>query len=138
MGETEFRSAGSLQKPGPIGRSVRITTGLLCFYLLYQTIQGYTGIVSSEFPAVVSLWLGVLFCFHGLPHILNVGYARNWGMWPRWGSLGIALVASALSYLQKGSFWGPEIGLVVFLLMFFVLVHLAPTLTLAGIIATPG
>ena len=138
MNRTEFEEAGSLKKPGPIGRWLRILSGVLCFYFLYMVGRGYSGIVSTEFPAAITLWLGVLFCLYGIPHVLNIGFGLNWGKWPRWVFVVIAVVAVAFSYFQNRTLWGPEVGLMIFSLLVFVLATLAPSFVLSGMIATPG
>lgn len=138
MSQTEFKKAGSMDKPGPVGRWARVLSGLLCVYFLYSVVAGYPGIVSTEFPVVFSLWIGVLFCLHGLPHVLKIGFGFHFGKWPRWFWLVIVAGTVAFSFFERGTLWGPEVGLAVFVLVFFVLVMLAPALVLSGIIATPG
>ena len=138
MSSTEFKDPGTIGKPGPIGRVVRVLGGIFYFYFLYMTIKGYNGIVSPNFPASFSLWLGVLFCLYAIPHVLNIGLGFNWGKWPRWMYLVLGFGVVVFTYVQYGTLWGPEIGVLVFGLLFFVLITLAPAMVLSGIGATPG
>ena len=138
MNETQFEEPGSLERPGPIGRIVRIVAGILCVYFLFLVVKGQAGMMGADVPTDARVWIGAVLCLYGLPHIFNIGYGRNWGGWPRWVTLLLALGAVAFSTFQHDSLWGPEPGLIVFVLLGFVLINLGPSFVLSGILATPG
>lgn len=138
MNYTDFKDPGSIEKPGPIGRMIRIFFGIFCFYFLYVVIIGYDEIFRADFPADFTFWLGVLLCLKSIHHVFNIGFGFHWGKWPQRIYLVLGFGAVVFSYVQNGTFWGPEVGVVVFGLLFLVLVTLAPSMILSGIIATPG
>lgn len=135
---TTFEKPGSLQKPGPIGRAIRIGLGCGFLYLFILTIAKFTHYVSSDIPRQPMIWFGVALCLFFLADVVNVGFSRSWGRWPQFIAFLLALAAIAFDLLKYGSPWGPPLGLLVFVLLVYVTGYLGLSFILAAVLAVPG
>ena len=136
--ETRFEKQGSLPKPGPIGRLVRLALGALCLYGVYGLYQAwsYYGIEApiSEptwiITFAVAVWL--------IPPVVNIGFMKNWGRRPRWFVVIGAAVLAVVSRVGWGSWIGPPLGIFVSAVIFYTLGHLGLSFVLSAILGTPG
>ena len=133
----EWLAPGTLPKPGRIGRSVRLLSGVLVLVLFLTTAIGYR-LGESPDPSNPFDWLGLVFLLWFLPHLVNLGFGRRWGQRPRLVGAGVLVAAGLLDLVWSGTFLGPvfEFALVGGLL--YVLAHLGVSLLLAGATAAPG
>ena len=134
----KFERPGTLPKPGPIGRAVRILGGILFLGLFILTVTSYTEIVSSDVPTFWFFWSGVAFSILVFSHQVNLGFNRICGWWPQVIVVLLAVAAVVFNLLQDGSFWGPPLGLLVFLLLALVTGQIGLSLILAASLAVPG
>jgi hypothetical protein len=121
-----------------MGRGVRVIAGLALLYLFMTTLVDYADYVSLSLPSQPMRWLGVAFSFYFLTDVVNRGFSRTWGRWPQWIVVLLALAAIVVDFLQFESFWGPPLGLLIFVLLAYVTGHLGISFLLAGILSTPG
>ena len=135
----KFERPGTITGPGPIGRIVRIILGIILLYFFIETLTGYEGLVRirSDWPSG-TWWIGAAFGLYLLPGLVNIGFTRSWGRWPQVVFVLLVLAAVVFDLLQYGSFWGPPLGLLVFLLLTYFTGHLGLSFILAGIFAAPG
>ncbi len=134
----KFERPGTLPKPGPIGRAVRILGGIFFLGLFILTVTSYTEIVSSDVPTSPMLWIGVASIFLFVGYLVNVGFTLNWGLWPQAILILLAVGAVVLDLSIYGSFWAPPLGLLVFLLLAFLAGQVGLSLILAASLAVPG
>jgi hypothetical protein len=133
-----FEKPGSLPKPGRIGRTIRIVSGCVLLYFFIETITGFGNYIGLAVPKHPSMWLGVALSFYFLAYVVNVGFTITWGRRLQLILVAAAMVTVVLDLLIYRSFWGPPLGLLLFILLSYVTGHLGASFILAGILATPG
>ncbi len=134
----ELVAAGSLKRPGPIGRLVRLSLGVFClyaFYELYYYLEQTTTQPLSSLDNRVLLLLGPLCLFN---YVVNIGFTKNWGQLPLIISLAVLVLSAGAAYLVSGSFDSPIFGVPLNLWFAYFYGHLGVSFVLAAIIATPG
>ena len=134
----EFVDAGSLARPGPIGRWIRFALGALCLYALWEIVR-HAGITSTQpFSTLdnrVVLLLAPLWIFN---YVVNIGFARSWGHRPLIASLIFLSLSAFAGMLISGSFDSPIFGIPLNLWLAYFYSHLGASFVLAAAIATPG
>ncbi len=132
-----FVVAGSLPKPGWIGRSVRLILGVVLLDGAWSGIRyGYPALVEQVpqagnwLPIAIALWL--------LPEVIDLG----WGVsWHHRSQLAVLAFAGALSLgggLLQGLWWPAALGWFVLGLTVYVFLHLGASFVLAALLGTPG
>lgn len=134
---TQFQAAGSIQRPGPVGRWIRIFSGVANFAILTWIIIGGSALLGSDLPSP-GWWVAIASAFFLLPYVINIGFTRAWGRWPQLVIVLLGVAAAFASFVQSGSFWGPPLGLLIFTFLLYVFGHLGVSFILAGTLATPG
>ncbi len=135
--------SGTLVRPGPIGRIVRLGLGILTAWPLSSLLLrvGPEWWITSEIgPAqtnagtliaiAVALWL--------INEIVNIGWARRWGNRPRLVVLGTAAVLAVAGVALTGSPWSPVLGALVYAWLVYTFAHLSISFFLAALLGTPG
>jgi hypothetical protein len=135
---TTFEKPGTFPKPGPIGRLLRITLGLITLFTAAN--RAYLG--TPEFDDVAAdpgFWFAVAISFYFLRDMIEGGFGlSSWGR--RSQALVLLLTVAALIFdlLVYGSVWEPALGVLVNWLMVIAFGYLGPSLLLNGIFATRG
>lgn len=137
--ETEFEESGSLPRPGPLGRLIRVGLGiwLLWFFVLLVT-QGPAVLISTTVPQSWSFWLVTAFIFWVTPYVINIGFTRRWRRKPQGVVLGIVTTAVVIDLISYGTWWAPPLGVFLLGWLLYISGHLGFSLVLSGLIATPG
>ena len=130
----EFDSAGALARPGPIGRLLRLGFGLLLGLLVWQMVD-QSGV---EDLFNLGSWFWVAFGLVLTPYVVNIGFGRNFGAWPRYLALGLAAGVAGLGWLLENTWTSELLWTVLTLWTVYLYTHLALCFVLAAIIATPG
>ena len=136
--ESRFESPGTLRKPGPIGRGIRLLVGIWALYALLTFLAGAERFLSTEAPTHSSFWLAVAIAFYAFPYVVNIGFTRSWGRKPQYMILVATALAAGWSLVQYGSLWAPPLGALLLVWLLYVFGHLGVSLVLASAIATPG
>jgi hypothetical protein len=130
-----FRRPGTLVRPGPIGRAVRLLLGLALAFAVWQLVM-YSDVADLRYPL---FWFWALFSLWLLPAVVNIGFGRIWGNWPlRLTAVGLAGVAALTSHFVYGQLDAPPLWWVVWSLMTYTLGHLGISFLLAALLGTPG
>lgn len=129
-----FDEPGTLMRPGPIGRIVRLSLGALCLWLVWQLVTR-SGIPDLYNP---SFWVMAAFGLVLAPYVVNIGFGVTWGAWPRMISGIIILVVAAFSFAEGGSVLGAPLWATVAIWMIYIYGHLGISFLLSAILATPG
>ncbi len=140
MSACQFEDAGTINRPGTIGRCVRFGNGMGVLAVLIWIVTSYETFMSSENPGVLVatlISLAVFFAFVNFMAIISVGIVRNYD----W--LLVVLVLAFLSavvfdFVHYGHFWGPPLGVLALLFMGYVYTHLGLSYIVAGVFAVPG
>ena len=130
--------AGSLSRPGPISRIVRLALGIGCLYALFQLILYRESIIATPvavLPNMAILVLAVLFIVN---YVVNIGFGQSWGRRPSYLFLGGGLILAASSSVAFGSPNHPLLGVWLWLWLVYFYAHLGISFVLSAAIATPG
>lgn len=135
--ETRFDQSGTLHKPGPLGRTVRLALGI---WLLYAFAMYWRNpeIFSRETPPHWTNLIGIGLALWLVPPVINIGFGTNWKAWPRYVAAGILVAWIIGNGLLDGSWWSPALGRFVWLFCLYTLGHLGVSFVLAAVIGTPG
>ena len=138
-------STSQLPQPRLIGRSIRIFFGaILLFFFLNLLVDisfhanGFLVTRPGWSIPGGGWWVAGILCFLALPIVINSGFGRRWGGWPRMVFLFLAAGAILWDRLAYGALWAPPLAILVLLLVAYVLFHAGISYLVAGFAATPG
>lgn len=129
---------GTLPRPGPVGRLVRLVFGALCLYYVYGLLTVSGSLLAPDGSIRPFLWNGVILGLFLVSYVINIGFSRAWKKWPAVISAMALGVIALVGYLNSGSIetsllarsiWGWEL---------YVFAHLGTAFLIATIIGTPG
>jgi len=129
---------GSLPRPGPIGRAVRLGFGVLCLSHVYWLIQVSGILLHSEGHIRSILWNGIVIGLFLVSYVINIGYSRAWKKWPAIVSAGALLLVAAYGYFTAGTAETQLMARVLWAWEFYVFAHLGSAFIIAALIGTPG
>lgn len=129
---------GSLERPGPIGRMVRLALGIVCTYVLYDVIRYREDIIATPVSLLPNLTVMVLAAILIVNYVVNIGFGRSFGRWPSYVSIGVLLFFAVNAWLAFGTPDHPLPGTVLWIWLVYFYSHLGASFVLAAIIATPG
>ena len=129
---------GSLDRPGPIGRIVRLVLGIVCSYALYQLIVYRASIIATPVSVLANLTVMVLAALFIINYVVNIGFGKSFGRWPSYVSIAAVLLFAMMSWLAFGTPDHPMLGVVLWLWLVYFYLHLGVSFVLAAAIATPG
>lgn len=129
-----FDRPGTLLKPGPIGRFVRLLLGVLCLWLVWNLVtrSGLPDLFNPSFWVLAGLALMLA------PYVVNIGFGVKWGAWPRIASAAIILGAVGISFATQGTPLGYSLWITLTTWMIYIYAHLGSSFVVAAILATPG
>ena len=133
----KFDEAGTLPKPGWIGRLVRLLMAALMFYLLYVVYLNFNNFVEGA-PDQAILWFLVFLAFFLLPPVVNIGFGKIWHSKTQSWFLVILYLMINVGILSKNAHWTLETAYLILGLQIYVFSHLGISFLLASILATPG
>ncbi len=135
--ESKFETSGTLEKPGPIGRFVRLALGIACLHFVWVLLTGGSWLANNV-TSNPMFWLLLAFGIHVFPYVVNIGFTKSWGRGPQFGILILMVAAGGWSLIQDGLVWGAPLGWLVVVWLFYVYSHLGISMLIASIIGTPG
>lgn len=134
----ELVEPGTLIRPGPIGRLVRLGMGALCLYAFVELFHDAEWTTTHPFSSLdnrILLFLAPLCIFN---YVVNIGFSKSWGQRPLVASmLGLALFGVA-AFLATGSFDSRILGIPLNVWLGYFYGHLGISFVLSALIATPG
>ena len=135
--ETRFDKPGTLRRPGPIGRVVRLLLGVWLLYVCWMLWTYPGALLSEKFPHWANL-ISIAFALWLVPPVVNIGFGINLKAWPRYSAAGAILLWAIGLGLADGSWWSPALGRFAWLFVLYTFGHLGLSFVLAAVIATPG
>lgn len=129
---------GSLPRPGPVGRGMRLVFGSLCLWYVVSLVGVSNSLLSGDGHIRSVVWNGVLPGLFLVNYVINIGFSRAWKKWPALVSTALLFAAAGIGYWLEGSIetsvfartlWGWEL---------YLFSHLGIAFILSGVIATPG
>ena len=140
MAITDTVKAGTLPRPGPIGRGVRLVIGLTLLSLLLNTLGNWEIFFEfrkgSELPD--RLLFGMVLSFFFFGEVVRRGFGLVSARPGQIVLLGLALLAAGFDLMAYGDWWGPGLGGLVLFLMVYMLGHLGVSFIVAAAFAPPG
>ena len=140
MATTDLRldQPGTLPKPGPIGRMLRIALGLLCFSFVSGLFEIRSDLIDGQGNIRALVWNGILLALFLISYVVNIGYSRDWKKWPAIISATILLAVAALGYLLEDTFESTILARTIWAWELYIFGHLSLSFLLAALIGTPG
>ena len=80
---------GSLPRPGPIGRLVRLAFGLLGVWFVTGLLDVFNDLLNGNGHIRSFMWNGVVFGLFLISYVINIGFSRAWKKWPAFISGGV-------------------------------------------------
>ncbi len=93
--DLQLEEPGTLTKPGPVGRLVRLAFGALCVYYVVGLIDVQQSMQNSEGHIRGVIWNGILPSLFLVSYVVNIGFSRAWKKWPAIVSGGVLLLVAA-------------------------------------------
>jgi len=140
MATTDLKldAPGSLPRPGPVGRLVRLGFGLLCLWHVYGLIQVWGNILTTDGSIRPFVWNGIIIGLFLVSYVVNIGYSRAWRKWPAIVSALAFIALAGFGYLTSGTVETELLAQAIWLWEFYVFSHLGLAFLIASVIATPG
>jgi hypothetical protein len=129
---------GSLPKPGPAGRVVRLLFGTLCFWYVSELLATAGSIIASNGHILPLVWNGILPGLLLISYVINIGFSRSWGKMPGVVSAAVLAVAALASHLSLGTVEMNLFARVAWIWELYLFAHLSLSFILAAVIGTPG
>lgn len=134
-----------LPRPRLLGRLLRIVLGAILLYFFLNIVFAVPWQARDFLAAQAgwripggTWWVGAILCLLALPIVINSGFSRRWGGWPRVAFLFLVAGAILWDWLAFGAFWAWPLAALVLLLVSYVLAHSGVSFLVAGFAATPG
>ena len=134
----ELVAAGSLIRPRTVGRILRLSLGLACYFALYQLVRSHEIIINhpvSQLPNMIFM-AGAAICI--VNYVVNIGFGKNWGRWPSIISVAVLALIALANWLLLGTPDRWILGIVYWSWLFYFYMHLGTSFLLASMLATPG
>jgi hypothetical protein len=129
---------GTLKRPGPIGRGVRLAFGFLCLWYVFQLL-GITGnLLDSEGHIRQLIWNGIIIGLFLISYVINIGFSRDWKKCPALVSGAVFLAIGGIGVLWQENFETPALAVSIWLWELYLFSHLGISFVLAGLIGSPG
>ncbi len=129
---------GALIKPGPIGRIVRLSLGLLCMHALWDLTNIAPDFIERPIQYLPNLALMLLAAICIFNYVINIGFTKDWHHYPLVTSL-VCFAAIALGgYVINGDVNSNVLGLALLAWLGYFFSHLGISFLLAAALATPG
>lgn len=129
---------GSLLKPGPLGRVVRLVLGLVCLYAVSQLTLYRGNIIQTPLTELDNLLLMFIAPLLILNPVINIGYGVDWNRKPLLVSLAVLFMLGMISRLVYGTPDTALLGSVLWAWLVYFYVYVGFSFILASLIATPG
>ncbi len=129
---------GSLRRPGPVGRLVRLGFGIMSLFYVHGLIQVADVLIDTDGHIVALVWNGVLPGLFLVSYVINIGFSRAWKKWPAVVSTAVLAIAAGVGYVTAATV---ETNLLAFGIWSWELTlfsHLGLAFILAAVIRTPG
>lgn len=135
--DLKLEECGTLPKPGPVGRLVRLGFGLACIWLCIALWEFRSELmIDGGLRPLIwnSIWPGLFL----ISYVINIGYSRTWGKRPAMVSVTIFLIVAAYGFFTSGVMETYALARVVWIWEFYLFSHLGVAFLIAGLIGTPG
>ncbi len=131
--------AGTLPKPGWLGRGIRLLLGVIVLLSTYSVATHYDQLTfAGGVPLSIGLWVLAFALFYSMRDVIDLGLNVHWGQKAQLATLGLAAAAIVIDEIGYGRLWAPPLGTLFYLWVLLIGFPLGVALILAGIWGTPG
>lgn len=137
--DLKLTDKGSLPKPGPLGRLLRLGLAYLVLIgFVYEIWDDRVMLTTGDFEPYGLIWNGILIGLFLVSYIINIGYSRSFKKWPALvTAVGLGLLA-LYDYSTTGDWTGVAFGTGFFIWSMYLFSHLGVCFLISAIIGTPG
>ncbi len=129
---------GSLPRPGPVGRLVRLGFGILCLWYVYGLIQVSGNLIAANESIRPVIWNGIIFGLFLVSYVVNIGFSRSWKKWPAVVSAAALAIIAGVGYALEGTIETNLLARSIWIWELYVFSHLGLAFIIAAAIGTPG
>ena len=129
---------GSLPRPGPIGRLLRLVFGLICSWYVFRLVGVAGDLMSGGTHIRPIVWNGVFIGLFLISYVINIGYSRAWKKWPALISGVVFLTLAGIGYVAQGTIETDLLARAVWAWEIYLFSHLGGAFMIASAIGTPG
>ena len=119
----QFVKVGSLERPGPVGRLVRLGLGIACMYALYVLLLYHQTIIDRPVSVLPNIAVMVFAATIILNYVVNIGFGKSWGRWPSYLTLASAAALAGLGWILFGTPDHPVLGVALWLWLLYFYAH---------------
>ena len=136
---SQFEPQGTLPRPGPLGRIVRLLLGIACLQFLWVLITDGSAIAgASAAPSHPGWWFGLLVGLYVFSYVVNIGFSLDLGRWPQILVVVAGISLLAWGWITRGAVWTPALGWLLVVWLTYTFAHLGGSFVLSALLATPG
>ena len=136
--DLKLQAPGSLARPGPVGRLVRLGFGALSLSYVYGLWDVRHDLFTESGSIRPLIWNGILPGLFLVSYTVNIGLSRAWKKWPAIISAGFLLLTAGIVYLQSGVLETSMLATVILSWELYVFTHLGVSFVLSAVLGTPG
>lgn len=136
--DLKLQEPGSLAKPGPIGRAVRLLFGLACLLYVSGLIQVADDLIDVSAHIRPLVWNGIFAGLLLVCYVINIGFSRPWKKWPAIVSGGVFLALAGAGFLSEGWVETAFLARTIWVWDLYIFSHLGVAFVISGAIGTPG
>ncbi len=140
MSATDLKldAPGTLARPGPVGRLLRLGFGAGCLYYVWALFNIQSDLFMGDGHIRPLLWNGILPGLFLISYVINIGYSRAWKKWPALASAGLLLGAAGLGQFTVGAYESTILAGALLAWLLYLFTHLGAAFVLSALLATPG
>lgn len=129
---------GTLPRPGPIGRIVRLAFGILCLWYVHGLLHVSGDFINANGSIRPVVWNGIFPGLFLISYVVNIGYSRAWKKYPAMISAAVLAAMAGVGYLAAGTIETNLLARPLWVWEFYLFSHLGLAFVVAGVIGTPG
>ncbi len=136
--DLKLEECGTLPRPGPVGRLVRLLFGTMCLYYVFGLWAVRGDLMTSEGTIRPLLWNGIVIGLILISYVINIGFSRSWKKWPAAVSAAALAGMALVGYIQADMFETPLLAHTLHIWELYIFSHLGLAFVVAALIGTPG
>lgn len=129
---------GSLPRPGPVGRFVRLVFGSLCLWYVFSLILVAGSIIDSDGRIRQVIWNGLIIGLFLVSYVINIGFSKAWKKWPAIVSAGVFLLIGGIGLIWHGTIETRMLALLIWIWELYVFSHLGLAFVISALVGSPG